>query len=127
MTRQSIERELNKVLRELVMKRDTQGRGMFHCFVCKAKEYTTIGTVGHFRKRRHHATKWDLMNNHFICPRCQDESKPENDINYAARIDEVYGPGTAEMLTIKSHQRSNFNIVDLSELLQNLRNQLKNA
>lgn len=134
MTRQSIERALDQVVRELVRKRDTRdyiyrigSDRVFNCFVCHRKEFSDVATVGHYVKRRHLITRWDLLNCHLICPACQDEGNPANDTRYAMALDEYYGAGTAELLKSKANQNVRFTTSELSELLQNLRNQLKNA
>lgn len=101
--------------------------GIAICFVCHRKEFSDMATVGHYVKRRHLITRWDLLNCNLICPDCQDEGNPANDARYAAALDEYYGAGTAELLKAKSHQAAHFTNSELSELLENFRNQLKNA
>jgi hypothetical protein len=133
-TRQSIERALDQVVRELVRKRDLNDYSYhvgnyktFYCFVCKRREFADVATVGHYVKRRHLITRWDLLNCHLICPACQDEGNPDNDARYASALDEYYGADTSQLLKRKANQNVRFTTSELSELLQNLRNQLKNA
>jgi rubredoxin len=119
-----IEKKLDKLVREILLKRFVRHDNTFVCFVCKKVYFAHVGTVGHFRKRGHHAVRWDLLNNHLLCPNCQDESKQSNYDNYYERIDEEYGKGTAEMLVIKSMTRVKFEVWEMEELYEELKKQL---
>ncbi len=97
----------------------------FICFVCRKKLHKVMGTVGHFRKRRHMKTRFEPQNCHLICPDCQDEGNPNNDTNYARRLDEVYGAGTAEAITILSNRTVHYSLhelIDIQDTLTKMKN-----
>lgn len=114
----------NKAFREYVRWRDSHhgmGGPYFICFCCRGKMTLEYGSVGHFRKTRHLATKWYPRNGHLICPDCQDENKSErNDINYAYWLDQTYGEGTAEAITILSNRDVHYTIHELLDIADGL-------
>jgi hypothetical protein len=53
--------------------------------------------AGHFASRRHKATRWEPTNVHPQCCGCNTFRAGEQ-YAYGKRLDEVYGPGTADSL-----------------------------
>ncbi len=101
----------DEALRQYVRWRDVpNGSDFYRCFVCCKDQHKVLATVGHFRKRRHMATRFYPKNSHLICNGCQNEGDPRNDENYARRLDEVYGYGTAEAITILSNRTVHYSL-----------------
>jgi len=114
----------DEALRQYVRFRDLIGN-FFKCFVCLKTFRKEFATVGHFRKRRHMATRFFHKNSHLLCPDCQDEGNPNNDTNYARRLDEVYGAGTAEAITILSNRTVHYSLhelIDIQDTLTKMKN-----
>lgn len=110
----------NRAFREYVRWRDSSGR-YFTCFCCRGEMALEYASVGHFRKTRHLATKWSPKNGHLICLDCQDESKSDrNDINYAYWLDQTYGAGTSEAITILSNRTVHYSIHELHDIADGL-------
>lgn len=106
----------DKALGQYLLWRDTDGVN-FTCFSCEKEKPKEYASVGHFRKRKNYSTRWLLKNNHLICLKCQDEGDPENDVRYAQRLDQVYGEGTAEMLTQLSHRQVNYHLHEIRDII----------
>lgn len=98
----------------------------FTCFICQKVAPKEYASVGHFRKRSNYSTRWLLKNNHLICLKCQDEGDPDNDLRYAQRLDEVYGEGTAELLTQLSHRQVNYHLHEIRDIIDSFQ-KLKEA
>ena len=122
--RQKAEKACDEALREFVRLRDAPGY-VFQCFACRRHLPKITGTVGHFRKRRHLATRWYDKNCHLICIKCQDENRSENELNYAYWLDETYGKGTAEQITILSNRDVRYTVPELLDIADALRKRIK--
>ena len=122
--RQKAERACDDALRDYVRWRDAPGY-VFQCFACRRHLPKMLASVGHFRKRRHLATRWYNKNCHLICGVCQDEGKKKNDLNYAYWLDEIYGKGTAEQITILSNRDIKYTIPELLDIADALRKRIK--
>lgn len=119
--RKKAENKCDDALREYVRFRDVPfGSLHYTCFVCQKNEQKIYASVGHFRKRRHLATRWFPKNSHLICNDCQGEGNPENESNYARRLDEVYGEGTAEAITILSNRTVHYSLHELNDIADSL-------
>lgn len=57
---------------------------------------------GHFISRRHFATRWDEMNAHGQCPKCNLWGAGEQ-FAHANAIDLMYGKGTAQSIADRTH------------------------
>ena len=122
-TRQKAEKACDEALREFVRWRDALG-WKFTCFCCRETYPKEFASVGHYRKRRHLATRWYDKNCHLICNECQNEAKSENDLNYAYWLDEIYGKGTAEQITILSNRDVRYTVPELLDIADALRKRI---
>lgn len=114
-TRKRLEEKCDEAIREYLRWRDASGHN-FTCFICQITIPKEYASVGHYRKRGNHSTRWLLKNCHLICDDCQDEGNPMNTKRYGMRIDLKYGEGTAEWLTRLSHQRADYSLFDLMDI-----------
>ena len=80
--------------------------------------------AGHFRSRRHYATRWNELNVQVQCYGC-NVGKQGEQYKFGVRLDEEYGVGTAEMLEIESHKTVKFSNQDLIEMTDHYKKKLK--
>jgi hypothetical protein len=70
------------------------------CVTCGAP-WKDTHQCGHYMSRGYHATAWDENNSHSQCYRCNCILKGRV-AEHAHKIDEMYGPGTAEAIYQKA-------------------------
>lgn len=85
------------------------------CFTCPTVRPYKIMDCGHFRRRELKATRFDLRNVGNQCPKCNrfDGGRP---YEFARKLDEIWGEGTANEMFEKSREIKQWEVVDL-ELL----------
>lgn len=83
--------------------RDADGRGYCTCFTCGRVKYWREMDCGHGVPRQHKATKYNEMNNHTQCKRCNAFEGGRMDA-YAKEVDARYGIGTWDKLLFASKQ-----------------------
>ena len=111
--RQKLEKELDRVVRGIVLKRD------LNCITCDCGLNTWNATPGHFIKRRHRCTRWDLRNVNGQCLECNVE---DNDARYHDAMLRRYSAAVIGELTRLAHQDCKYSEADLRNLLNNLSN-----
>lgn len=80
------------------------GKGIVKCFICGREMYWTSSVLMHFQSRTCIAIQWDEIANQAGCRTCN--GKPNGDRTaFAERLDQEFGPGTSEALTIKSKRQ----------------------
>lgn len=88
----------DKYFSEYIRKRDKNKP----CVTCGAFAQKDCG---HFISRRFENTRYDEMNSHGQCLKC-NRFEHGNQFEYSLSIDRMYGKGTAEKLRMKAQQRS---------------------
>jgi hypothetical protein len=83
--------------------RDSDDNGNATCFTCGRVKKWKEGDCGHGIGRQHKSTKYNEMNNHFQCKKCNGFEEGRKD-EYARKVDEIYGPGTWDKLLLASKQ-----------------------
>ena len=103
---------LNRIFSEWIRKRDMIKSPEFiglsgdycKCFTCdKIIAFKKQSQASHFISRRYNATKYDPLNVHVCCIRC-NMYEHGNQYVYSLKLDEKYGQGTAYSLYQKSLQ-----------------------
>ncbi len=89
--------------------------GLVDCFICKLEYPWSIITNGHFRKRRHMATRWDEKNCNPLCVFCNNE---DDDKKYEVALELKYGYGTPEKLKKLSNTEVHFTREELEEKIK---------
>ena len=110
-------KKLDSLFSKYVRLRDTKG-GKGKCITCPAELTYEEGTCGHFRKRRHMATRWLPDNGHLQCPECNTE---DNDTKYEAALIEKIGKERVEEVIWLSRQDTKFTKGELRNLEKNLK------
>jgi hypothetical protein len=102
MSRLALIRKLDKVFSEWV-RRSAATDGYAECFTCRRKLPWKQLHAGHFVSRRHMATRWEPMNVQPQCCGCNTFRAGEQ-YAFGKRLDETYGPGTADSLVAASRR-----------------------
>lgn len=85
--------------------RDADKDGNCSCFTCGRVGHWKQFDCGHGIGRQHKATKYNEMNNHAQCKKCNGFEEGRKDV-YSKRVDEIYGDGTWDKMLILSKQTS---------------------
>ena len=80
--------------------------------------------AGHFQSRKHYSTRWDELNVHPQCPKCNVFSQGEQ-YEYAKFLDRTYGEGTADSLVEKARDLVKFSQFELEEMVQHYQHGLR--
>jgi hypothetical protein len=115
-----VDREFSDVVRLTA----ADERGMCECITCGNKKHWLEMECGHFVKRRHMATRYDLQNCGPQCTtcNCHNDGREEDHANY---IDRTYGAGTADKLRRKAEEEKKWMPYELESMHQELRTEAK--
>lgn len=92
--------------------RDANDEGVCFCFTCGRPTIWNKNTdCGHGIPRQHLATKYSEKNNHAQCKVCNGFEGGKREV-YKVKMDELYGPGTWDLLEVQSKQRSGLSSFD---------------
>lgn len=83
--------------------RDSDKQGIGKCFTCGRIIHWTKGDCGHGIPRQHKATKFNEMNNHLQCKKCNGFEGGKRE-DYKTEMNKRYGPQTWEKMKIASRQ-----------------------
>jgi hypothetical protein len=95
------------------------------CITCGEKRHWTVMQCGHFIKRMHMATRYDLKNSGVQCSTCNCVNDGRED-DHALYIDRTYGAGTAEKLRKQSLVETKFLEHELQAMLKELNKEIRN-
>ncbi len=112
-------RDIPKLKRKVwqVFSKWIRERDNYTCFTCGRKGEGSGMHAGHFVTRSgHNSTFFDELNVHAQCYHC-NINLGGNGAEYALRLDERYGEGTAKKLTLKGREVHQFTIEELTTLL----------
>ena len=107
--RQKLEKELDRAVRRIVLLRDK------NCITCSCGLDTWNATPGHFFKRRHRCTRWNLKNVNGQCVTCNTK---DDDAVYRQAMIFIYGQAVVDDLEYRAHQSCKYSTTELKELLQ---------
>lgn len=98
-----LDAELVKLFSRMVRMKAMNYEGYINCYICDAPVHWREAECMHFQGRVNKATRFVESANKAGCHECN--SKPLGDrLNFAKKLDEQYGAGHSEMLTILSKQ-----------------------
>lgn len=122
--RKNIVKDLDNVFSRYIRLRYAKDE-VCECYTCGKKAHYKDGMqAGHFRSRRHYATRWNELNVQVQCYGC-NVGKQGEQYKFGVNLDKEYGVGTAEMLEIESHKTVKFSNQDLIELTDYYKKKLK--
>lgn len=91
--------------------RETNSKGMVNCYTCNKQEHWTKVDAGHFMSRVYISTRWVPTNVKPQCKACNIRSGEQ--YLYSLRLDQMYGPGTANRLYEQSRNKDTYTIEEL--------------
>ena len=91
-------------------------RGKGICFTCGLMRTWKEMQCGHFNSRSHSITRYDEINCQSQCLNCNIWRRG-NIPEFALRLDEKYGLGTASALTIKAREKYQLTVPELQEII----------
>jgi hypothetical protein len=98
--------------------------GVCTCCTCGRKFEIKKIQAGHFQSRKHYSTRWDELNVHPQCPKCNVFSQGEQ-YEYAKFLNRTYGEGTAESLVEKARDLVKFSQYELEEMIEHYQQELR--
>lgn len=105
--------------------KDADHQGRSECFTCGIRKPWKELDAGHFQTRAKYATRWDPMNVRPQCKRC-NMTNGGHQFEFALRLDQEHGSGTAEAVLLRSNQTRKFSSLELQEMEAHYREQLRN-
>jgi hypothetical protein len=115
-SRKGLVRKLDSVLSKYIRQRNAVD-GYVKCVTCGTRKHWTEVDAGHFCSRRHYSTRFNPMNIHEQCKKCNNFGAGENFL-MGKYIDKTYGEGTADELITMSRQIKKFTDQDLKDLIE---------
>lgn len=118
--RQKLEQKLDFLFSEYIRQRGSID-GFNWCFTCDVIKHWKELECGHFVGRSSRTLRWDELNCHPQCHECNCHKANGNRDEYARRLNEVYGEGTAEALVIKGNELTHFTKGELLLMIEKYR------
>jgi hypothetical protein len=115
---------LDKVFSEYVRRRASDGDGMVRCITCQVQMKWQDAHAGHFWKRSHMGTRWDLRNVHPQCPR-DNLHRNGAEAEHAAYILDTYGQHAFNELVYRKNQITKLGKREIEDLIAEYREKLE--
>jgi hypothetical protein len=119
-SRTSLEKDLDRVFSIFIRMRDANENGIANCFTCGKADHWTNMDNGHYISRVHRSTRWDEMNCHIQCKRCNIFMKG-NYTSYALRMIQKYGIDILEIMDQRKHMTVKYGVVDFEQMIAHYR------
>lgn len=94
-------------------------RSIGYCVSCKKTDYLKL-QCAHIFSRTYRNTRWDLKNLICLCAGCHFEAH-KNPIRFVEKVKEHLGEYEYEALKNRHNSIKRWTVVEMNELLQNLR------
>lgn len=111
--------ELDRVFSIFIRKRDADDDGVVRCVTCNFVAHWSRLTCGHFRKRRHMATRW---NEHNALPQCSECNGKDVDIEHLLK--QRFGDHVIERIIYSSNQEKKYTQQELKTFIERYSKQL---
>ena len=129
--RDDLARRADALFSEVVRRRATKERpvnaavsDMLSCFICPRPIHWKEAHLMHCEPRGCWSVRYDRINCQAGCPECN--GKPNGDrTTFRIRLDQAFGPGTAERNTIRSKRMQKWGTTELLALIEELEQELK--
>ena len=127
-TSAKLKKELDKLVSEYVRRSNADHRGMVKCFTCQKQYHWKRIQNGHFISRIHLNTRFDYdttkpSNCMPQCYRC-NINLSGNQWQYARKLNEKFGEGTAEQIELRSKQTIKMGVVDYELAIEEIKKKL---
>ena len=107
--------KLDKIFSQFIRLRAVNDEGYGQCFTCGRLRFYKNADAGHFMVRQKMPTRFDIQNVQFQCKRCNGFEGGAQ-YEFALKLDEVYGEGTADRLVRLSNETKRFSVHELEAL-----------
>lgn len=121
----TLKRKLDAIFSEYVRKSSADQFGNARCVSCGAVKPWRALQAGHFVSRVRLATRWDLMNTHPQCSKCNVLLRG-NAAGYSLYLVKKYGPWVLDDLDARSRKPVKFTRADLNALIEVYKANFKN-
>jgi hypothetical protein len=119
-----LEEKADRLLSEVVRLTAADDKGYCYCITCDDYKHWTEMECGHYVKRRHMATRYELKNVGPQCHTCNCHFDGRED-DHGLYIDRKYGEGTAEELRRIGEPERKFMAHELQGMIEELKVELK--
>lgn len=115
--RSELMKELTAVFNYWIKLKEANSNDMVRCFTCDKVCHISGVDAGHFQGSKKMTTRWNEMN---VKPQCRECNSKENGMReeFARRLDELYGYGTAEQIELMSNTTKKISNNDLKDLIR---------
>lgn len=119
-SRSSIEKDLDRVFSIFIRLREANDEGITRCYSCGKRDLWVNMDCGHYISRVHRSTRWDELNCHVQCKRC-NIFLHGNYPQYALNLIKEFGTDVLEELSKRKHKTEKFSTIDLEEMIMTYR------
>ena len=119
-----LEKILDRLFSEFIRLRDADAQGYVQCITCGAIYFWKDIDCGHYISRARQATRYDPMNSHCQCKKCNRFRGGEHDI-YEERLVEKYGEESVKELKQKAKLGGNYDTYLLQQMINEYREKVK--
>jgi len=116
--------KLWKVFSEFIRRRDADSNGICKCITCGLVRHWKEMDCGHGIPRQHKATKYNEMNNHAQCKRCNGFEGGKREV-YKVEVDKRYGAGTWDKLEVASRGLAKWSKFEIDTMTEFYKGKLK--
>lgn len=120
----NLKRTADRVFSEIVRRSAANEDGYAQCVSCNLWLHWTDGDAGHFCSRKHNNTRYDKRNVQFQCRSCNRFYEGKK-YEFGKWLVEKYGEDIIDELNQLAHQPKRFKVLELQELIEELRKELK--
>lgn len=112
-----LKKALDKVFSIYIRERDSDQYGVGTCITCGRMNQWKYMDNGHYIKSQYLATRFDEKNCNLQCKHCNCFEQGANE-KYKIAIDKKWGPGTADKLEQKKHNKSQMTAFEYELLIK---------
>jgi hypothetical protein len=123
-TRPGLIRKLDGLVSQAVRRAAADENGYAYCVTCGKSAPWKEQQAGHWIKRGHASTRFDLRNVHVQCPGCNMYAGGRQDV-MSGHILEVYGPETVKELLIMKRTPKRWSVAELNEKINEFKGLLE--
>ncbi len=119
MSKEFLIKECDRVFSIVVRKRYADADGYVKCVTCPTRLHWTGMTCGHYRKRRHMKTRWNIKN---AAPQCIVCNSQDLDVSFF--LIDKFSSEEIKDVEFLSHQTANFTEQELKEIAKEYAKQI---
>lgn len=120
----TLKAKLWRIFSWFIRLRDSDENGYCYCITSGKRMFWKEAQAGHFQSRRFNNTMFNEKNSHAQSP-YENCHLSGNQFTYGIRINQIYGPGTAEELLRLSRIDKKFTVEELEEMIVHYTKEVK--